>query len=251
MQIALYILIGIVVGACAVGVIVKFLANNALNRSRAEAEQIKNNALSEAQNKSKEIELAARQEQIKRKEQSDRELEQKRNELKTLEGRLSKREDTLDRKLDTLSVKEKHLDELEARLSQRDKALAGKEEQLSQILHEQRDRLLQLTNLSPEQAKEMLLKRIEDDCKLEAGALIQRITEHAQDEAKEKAAQHRSPQRGHLGPARQRIAAHPAPASLSASRVRRSSRRPRDRASSTARGSATSTTRRLPRVTAV
>ncbi len=67
--------------------------------------------------------------------------------------------------------------------------MAAKEEQLNQVLHQQRDRLLQLTNLSPEQAKEMLLKRIEEDCKLEAGALIQRITEQAQDEAKEKSRQ--------------------------------------------------------------
>ena len=35
----------------------------------------------------------------------------------------------------------------------------------------------------------MLLKRIEDECKLEAGAMIQRITEQAQDEAKEKSRQ--------------------------------------------------------------
>jgi ribonuclease Y len=78
---------------------------------------------------------------------------------------------------------------LESRVSQRDKALVGKETQLNQILAEQRDRLLQLTNLSPEAAKEMLLKRIEQDCKLEAGALIQKITEQAQDEAKQKSQQ--------------------------------------------------------------
>ena len=67
--------------------------------------------------------------------------------------------------------------------------MAAKEEQLNQVLRQQRDRLLQLTNLSPEQAKEMLLRRIEDDCKLEAGAIIQRITEQAQEEAKEKSRQ--------------------------------------------------------------
>jgi ribonuclease Y len=182
-------LIGLVVGAGGMALVFKTMANNVLKRGQLEAEQVRTNALAEAQNKAKEIELAAKQEQIKRKEQFDRESEQTRNELKSLEGRLSKREDTLDRKLDTLSVKEKHLDDLDARLAQRDKVLANKEEQLSQVLHEQRDKLLQLTSFTPEQAKEMLLKRIEDDCKLEAGALIARITEHAQDEAKEKSRQ--------------------------------------------------------------
>src|SRR5208282_5423425 len=78
---------------------------------------------------------------------------------------------------------------LDSRLTQRDKAMAGKEEQLTQVLHEQRDRLLQLTNLSPDQAKEMLLKRLEDECRHDCGELIQRITDQAQDEAKEKSRQ--------------------------------------------------------------
>jgi len=189
MEIVIGIVIGVIVGAgMALGAL-KVMGNTALNRGRLEAEQIKNNSIAEAQNKAKEIELAARQEQIKRKEQFERDIEQKRNDLKSLEGRLDKREDTLDRKLDTLSVKEKNLDQLEAKVSNREKSIAGKEEQLNQVLHEQRDRLLQVTNLSPEAAKEMLLKRIEDDCKLEAGATILRITEQAQDEAKEKSRQ--------------------------------------------------------------
>jgi len=189
METALYLVVGLIAGAGLAAIAVKLMGTSALNKGRAEAEQIKNNAMAEAQNKAKEIELSARQEQIKRKELFERDIEQKRNELKSLEGRLEKREDTVDRKLDTLSVKEKNLDQAEARVTQREKSISGKEEQLNQVLHEQRDRLLQLTNLSPEQAKEMLLKRIEDDCKLEAGAIILRITEQAQDEAKDKSRQ--------------------------------------------------------------
>lgn len=184
-----YLAIGIVIGGLGVLLAFKVAGNSALSKARLESEKIKNGALTEVQNRTKEMELAFRQEQTKRREQFERESENKNSELRNLESRLSKREDTLDRKLDTLSVKEKNLDDLESRLTQRDKAMAAKEEQLGQVLHEQRDRLLQLTNLSPEQAKEMLLKRIEEDCKLEAGALIQRITEQAQDEAKEKSRQ--------------------------------------------------------------
>jgi ribonucrease Y len=185
----LYVAIGLVIGAVGVFVAVKLMANNVLAKSRIEAERLKGAALAEAQAKAREVDQANRQEQQKRKEQFDRETDATRSELKNLDSRLTKREDTLDRKLDTLSVKEKQLDDLESRVSQRDKALAAKEGQLSQVLAEQRDRLLQLTNLSPEAAKEMLLKRIEQDCKLEAGALIQQITEQAQDEAKEKSRQ--------------------------------------------------------------
>src|ERR1700722_1076534 len=144
----LYVAIGLVIGAVAVLVAIKLMANNVLAKSRLEAERLKGNALAEAQGKAREVDQANRQEQLKRKEQFDRETDATRSELKNLESRLTKREDTLDRKLDTLSVKEKQLDDLESRVSQRDKALVAKEGQLSQVLQEQRDRLLQLTNLS-------------------------------------------------------------------------------------------------------
>jgi ribonuclease Y len=183
------VLIGLVVGAGAVFAFVQTSAKNVLARARAEGEQIRDNATREAQNKAKEIELAAKQEQLKAKGQFERDNESARRKLEELETRLSKREDTLDRKLDTLSVKEKNLDDLERRVSQREKAVAAKEDQLTQVLKEQRDRLLQLANMSPEQAKELLLKRIEDECKYEAGAIVQRITEQAQDEAKDKSRQ--------------------------------------------------------------
>ena len=183
------ILIGLVVGGGAVFGLIQMTGRNLLARARQEAEQIRDNARQQATNAAKEIELAAKQEQLKVKEQFERETEAKRKELKEHEQRLSKREDTLDRKLDTLSVKEKHLDDLDARLEKQQQSIAGKEDQLNQILREQRDRLLQITNLSPDAAKEMLLRRIEDECRHDAGQIIQRMTEQATEEAKDKSRQ--------------------------------------------------------------
>jgi ribonuclease Y len=181
--------IGVVLGVAAALGVVAALGRNALVRARAEAQQITQNALVASQNTAKEAELAARQEQLKRKEQFERETDAVRQELKANDARLTKREDQLDRKLDTLAVKEKQLDDLEARLSQRDKSVAAKDEQLTEVLRQQRDRLLQLTNMSPEAAKELLLKRLEEECKLEAGQLIQQTVERAQEEAKDKSRQ--------------------------------------------------------------
>ena len=182
-------LIGLVVGAGGVFAFMQMSARSVLTRARAEAEQLRENVSKEAQNKAKEIELAAKQEHLRVKEKFEREHESARRKLDEHETRLSKREDTLDRKLDTLSVKEKNLDDLERRIAQREKAVVAKDEQLSQVLKEQRERLLQITGLSPEQAKEMLLKRVEDECKYEAGAIIQRVTEQTQEEAKDKSRQ--------------------------------------------------------------
>jgi ribonuclease Y len=175
------------VGGGAVLAFIQFSARNVLSRARLEADALRDNARREAENKAKEIELANRQEQIKLKERFERENEQSRKKLEEHEQRLAKREDTLDRKLDTFTVKERHLDDLERKLQQREKSVAAKEQQLDESLKEQRERLLQITGMSPEQAREMLLKRIEDECRAEAGAIIQRMTDEATEQGKEKA----------------------------------------------------------------
>ena len=183
------ILIGLILGAGGAFVVIQTLAKNTLARARTEADQLRENARKEAENKAKEIELASKQEQLKLKERFERENESARKKLDEHELRLTKREDTLDRKLDTLNIKERNLDDMDKKLARRDKECVAKESELADILREQRERLLSITNLSPDQAKEMLLKRIEDECRQEAGAIVQKLTEQAQEEAKDKSRQ--------------------------------------------------------------
>src|SRR5581483_10031963 len=183
------ILIGLILGAGGAFAIIQTLAKNTLIRARTEADQLRENARKEAENKAKEIELASKQEQLKLKERFERENEAARKKCEEHELRLAKREDTLDRKLDTLNIKERNLDDLNNRLTRREKEVVTRETELADVLREQRERLLAITNMSPDQAKEMLLKRIEDECRQEAGALIQKMTEQAQEEAKDKSRQ--------------------------------------------------------------
>lgn len=183
------ILIGLVIGGGGVFALIQLSAKSTIARARTEAQQLVDNARREADNRAKEIELAAKQEQLKAKEKFERENEASRRKLEELENRLTKREDTLDKKLDTLTVKERNIDNLEAKMIQREKVVAQKETELSQVLAEQRERLMSITSLSLEQAKEMLLKRMEDECKQDCGAMILRVTEQAQEEAKEKSRQ--------------------------------------------------------------
>lgn len=166
--------------------VLNWMGRNALQRARDEAIKIHENAIIEGQNRAKQVELAAKSEQIKAREAFEAEVDKVRGELKQAEQRLNKREDNLDRKLDTLTVKEKNLDDTETRLSRQEKLLESKEKELDQCLADQQKRLLELTNLSFDQARELLLKRVEDECKRECGALVQKMTDEAQEQAKEK-----------------------------------------------------------------
>jgi ribonuclease Y len=183
----LFGLLGAVLGVIGVLIVLRVMGGNALAAARTEGERLKQQAEAEGRARAREVELAARQALLKEREQFDREMEEERKAQREQEQRLAKREDTLDRKLDTLGIKERNLETLETRLAGRDKSLAAREKQLEQALEEQRQKLLAIAGLTADQAREILLQRIESECRHEAGALIQKITEQATEEAREKA----------------------------------------------------------------
>lgn len=178
--------LGTILGGLIVLAILNWLGRNEARRGRDEARRLIDAASLEGQNKAKQIELAAKDEQMRIREAFDKEADAVRADLKQAEARLNKREDNLDKKLDTLTVKEKNLDDAEVRLERRDKNLTEKEKELEQILADQRARLLQVTNMNYDQAREMLLARVEDECRRDAGAIIQKMTDQAHEEGKEK-----------------------------------------------------------------
>lgn len=184
-----YVLLGLAIGVGGTLGLLALTGRKLLSQARRESEQIQKLARMEAEARAKEIEVAARQEQIRVKHELDREADAMRKQFKEQELRLSKREDTLDRKLDTLTVKERNLESLESRLSQRERAVAAREKQVEETLEQQKQKLLEISGLSVESAKELLLHRIEEECRSEAGALVQRIMEQANEEAREKSQQ--------------------------------------------------------------
>ena len=180
------LIVGVILGGLCIISVLNWLGHNALVTARDEGIKIRENASLQGQNRAREIELAAKADQLKSRETFDKEVNTARTEIKQAEFRLNRREDNLDKKLDTLTVKEKNLEDMDIRLNKKDKALDLKEKDIDQIIADQRSRLLQLTNLTFDQAKEMLLNRVEDECKRDAGIIIQKATEQAQEEAKEK-----------------------------------------------------------------
>ena len=177
---------GVLGGVAGCMAFLSWAGRNALAQARSQAEQIHDKAVNEAQNTSKEIELSARGAQMKARETFEKETQGIRSEIKQAESRLTKREDILDRKLDTLTVKEKNLDDMEGRLAKQSQSVNDKDKQITQILEQQKQRLLEIASLTYDQAKELLLRRVEDECKRDAGIIIQRATEQAQEEAKDK-----------------------------------------------------------------
>ncbi len=143
-------------------------------------------AKKEAENIIKSAQIDAAAEAIKKREQFTNEANQIRAELRDAETRLSKREDGLDRQAELLLQQEKTLKQQEKENERRLHNISGKEQQLSSLMAQQRNQLLKITAMSPEEAKELLLKRLEDECEHEMSAMIQRKLEEANETVDEK-----------------------------------------------------------------
>jgi ribonuclease Y len=179
---------GLVLGIFAAFLIAKIRGGSALKRGRAEAKRIIADADRRTGELVKQAELAAQTEALKIRAQAEREVETQRAEMRNIEQRLLKREDTLDQKLDTLTSKEKNLESLEKSLSERNRALQAREAQVDQALAREKEILLQITNMSIDDARQLLLKRVEDEVRHEMAALVEKIEEQAREEAKQRSA---------------------------------------------------------------
>jgi ribonuclease Y len=144
-------------------------------------------AENEAQKILAQAEAKAKTEFIQRRQQFDQETEASRQELRGEEKRIAKREDLLDQKLDTLTSKEKTLDAAEKAISEREKGLAAKDRQLNETIAQQKAQLLKVANLSLDEARDLLLKRIEKDMENEIAELIQKKTDEAKETAETQA----------------------------------------------------------------
>jgi ribonuclease Y len=140
----------------------------------------------EAENIIKSAQIDAAAETIKKREQFAAEANKARAELHENEMRLTKREDGLDRQNEMLQQREKALKQQQKEVERRVYNIGLKEKQLSVLMAQQKNQLLKITAMSVEEAKDLLLKRLEDECEHEMSALIQRKVEETNETADEK-----------------------------------------------------------------
>ena len=181
-----YVLVGIIAGIA--GVVVAWLVMGAIGKNQIKEAELKSKGIIKdaelkAENAIKTAQLEAKAEQIKMREEFEKETAKVRNELRETEKHLSKKEDSVDRKWESLNSKEKNLEKRENKLGNREKEIQNKDEQLNTILQQQRAELLKMSGISIDQAKEMLLERIESDVTHEASSMIENIVGRAKDEA--------------------------------------------------------------------
>ncbi len=174
--------LGICFAAIAYQIIVRARSQTLQQERQRQLESAKK----EADNIIRAAQIEAAAEAIKKKEQFTAEVNQIRSELHETELRLTKREDALERQAEQLQQRDNTLKQRTEEVEKRLHNIDAKEKQLSVLIAQQKNQLLKITAMDIEEAKQLLLKRLEDECEHEMSALIQRKVDEANEISDEK-----------------------------------------------------------------
>jgi ribonuclease Y len=178
----------LVFAALAVGFLIsRVMGKGAIAAEQAEVRRVMERAEQDAKAEAERIRLEGEKAALERKTAGEKELEAARAEIRESERRLTKREDAFDRKEEAINQKDQSLNRQMESLRAKEAENAKVREQLDRTLGEQRETLQRMSNMTPAQAKELLLERIAEDTRHEMGKVARKIVEDAEAEAKEKA----------------------------------------------------------------
>lgn len=158
---------------------IKFVESK-VGSAEEKAREIIDEALKTAETKKREALLEAKEESLRTKNELDKEIKERRSEVQRYEKRVLTKEETLDRKTEALEKKESKLSFKEAEV---DRVRSEVEELHAKRLQE----LEKISGLTSEQAKDYLLKTVEDEVKHETAMLVKELENRAKEEADKKA----------------------------------------------------------------
>ncbi|MCI5821830.1 MAG: ribonuclease Y [Lachnospiraceae bacterium] len=144
------------------------------------AREIIDEAVKTAETKKREALLEAKEESLKTKNELDKEIRERRAEIQRNEHRVLQKEENLDKKLDALEKRE-------AEYNAKEQAINKQKEEVAKLNQQRVQELERISGLTSEQAKEFLLKTVEEDVKLDTAKLIKESVAQAKEEANKKA----------------------------------------------------------------
>ena len=155
------------------GIIILLLANYFKNKKdENKALSIIESAKKEADIIKKEAVSEAKEEAFNLKQDMEAELKEKKNELKESENRIIQRENNIDRRDIALQNRENLLDERENNLVNAQKQVQEEKEKMEELKNEQLKELQRISKLSREEARDLVMKRVEEDMEVEIATYI-------------------------------------------------------------------------------
>ena len=184
----LQIIITAVVSVLVTAIVVWYLASSyqknsaksKIGNAEEKAREIIDDAVKTAEEKKRESMLEIKEESIKAKNDLDKEIKERRSEIQKNERRIVQKEENLDKKLEAIEKRESNF-------AVKEEELKKQKIEISKLNEQRIQELERISGLTSEQAKEYLLKTIEEDVKLDTAKLIKEMENKAKEEANKKA----------------------------------------------------------------
>ena len=183
-----HIIIAVVITAV-VAILLTYVASNAhfkkvsdekIGSAEDRARAIIDEAVKAAETKKREALLEVKEESIKTKNELDKEIKDRRSEIQRNERRVEQKEANLDKKLEAIERREQSF-------AVKEEEIKRQKAEVAKLNEERIQELERISGLTSEQAKEYLLKTVEEDVKLDTAKLIKEMEHQAKEEAGKKA----------------------------------------------------------------
>jgi len=151
-----------------------------IGNAEDKAREIIDDAVKAAETKKREGLLEVKEESIRAKNELDKEIKERRAEVQRFERRVQQKEENVDKKSDAIEKKE-------SVLAAREEELAKQKAEIAKLNEQRVQELERISGLTSEQAKDYLLKIVEDEVKHESAVMIKDMESRAKEEADKKA----------------------------------------------------------------
>lgn len=158
----------------------KNVVEKKIGSAEGKAREIIDEAIKSAEAKKKEALLEAKEENLKAKNELDKEIKERRAEVQRYEKRVFNKEEAIERKSESLEKKENGL-------KNKEEKLAEAQTKVDELSEKRVQELERISGLTSEQAKEYLLKTVEEEVKIETAKLVKELESQAKEEADKKA----------------------------------------------------------------
>jgi len=159
--------------------------------AKATAEETSKRIVGEAEREAETLRKSAvvsgKEELIKLRENFESEVRGRREEVEREERRIVDRENVLDRKFEVLDQRDKELGRRASDFGRREKSVADREQELEKLVADERRRLEQMAGMSAQDAKNELMRRMEDEAQADAANRVREIRESAKRNAEREA----------------------------------------------------------------
>ena len=182
------IVVAILVTLAVVAPITWFISGKAIAKSNDEkignanerAREIIDEALKTAETKKKEALLEVKEESLRTKNELEKETKERRAEIQKYEKRVLSKEETLDRKIDAVEKRD-------LSITRKEEELGKLKQKVDELEKKRQQELERISGLTSEQAKEYLLKTVEDEVKHDTAVMVKTLESRAKEEADKKA----------------------------------------------------------------